>query len=88
MEIVLICALGVGGATVIGAVAGFIFRNITHKFSDMVLAFAAGVMLASAMLALIIPSMELGGKYGIISTFAGAGLRTVNSPFSFAFCKP
>ena len=71
MQIVFICALGVGGATALGAILGFIFKNITHKFSDIVLAFAAGVMLASAMLALIIPSMELGGRYGIISTVVG-----------------
>ena len=37
MEMVLITALGVGGATVIGAVIGFIFKNISHRFSDIVL---------------------------------------------------
>ena len=71
MEIVLLCATGVGGATVIGAVLGFIFRDITHRFSDVVLAFAAGVMLSSAFIALIIPSMELGGRHGFIYTVAG-----------------
>ena len=50
MEMVLITALGVGGATVIGAVIGFIFKNISHKFSDLVLSFAAGVMLSAAIL--------------------------------------
>ena len=29
MEMVLLTALGVGGATVIGAVLGFIFKNIS-----------------------------------------------------------
>lgn len=71
MEIVLLTALGVGGATVIGALIGFIFKNISHKFSDIVLSFAAGVMLAAAMLGLIIPSLEYGGKYGILITVAG-----------------
>lgn len=71
MEIVFICALGVGGATIIGAILGFIFKNITHRFSDIVLAFSAGVMLASAFLALIIPSMEIGGKSGILATVPG-----------------
>ena len=51
MEMVLLTALGVGGATVIGAVIGFLFKNISHKFSDIVLSFAAGVMLAAAVLA-------------------------------------
>ncbi len=71
MELMLITALGVGGATVIGAVIGFIFKNISHKFSDIVLSFAAGVMLAAAVLGLIIPSVEYGGKYGLIITVAG-----------------
>ena len=71
MELVLLTALGVGGATVIGALIGFIFKNISHKFSDIVLSFAAGVMLAAAMLGLIIPSLKYGGKYGILITVAG-----------------
>ena len=71
MEMVLLTALGVGGATVIGAVIGFLFKNISHKFSDIVLAFAAGVMLSAAVLGLIIPSVEYGGKYGLIITVAG-----------------
>ncbi len=58
MELVLLTALGVGGATVIGAVLGFIFKNISHKFSDIVLSFAAGVMLCAAVLGLIVPSLE------------------------------
>ena len=71
MELVLLTAIGVGGATVIGALIGFIFKNISHKFSDIVFAFAAGVMLAAAVLGLIIPSLGYGGKYGIIITVAG-----------------
>ena len=43
MELVLLTALGVGGATVVGALTGFVFKNISHKFSDIVLSFAAGV---------------------------------------------
>ena len=71
MEMVLLTALGVGGATIIGAVVGFVFKNISHKFSDIVLSFAAGVMLAAAVLGLIIPAVENGGKYGILVTIAG-----------------
>ena len=58
MELVLLTALGVGGATVIGALVGFLFKNISHRFSDIILSFAAGVMLAAAVLGLIIPSVE------------------------------
>ncbi len=71
MELVLLTALGVGGATVFGALIGFIFKNISHKFSDIVLSFAAGVMLSAAVLGLVIPSIEYGGKYGILITIAG-----------------
>ena len=76
MELVLLTALGVGGATVIGAVIGFCVKKISHTFSDIVLSFAAGVMLAAAVLGLILPSLEYGGKYGLVITvlgiFAGA----------------
>jgi len=80
MELVLLTAIGVGGATVIGALIGFIFKEMSHKFSDIVLSFAAGVMLAAAVLGLIIPSLDYGGKYGIIITVAGifAGALCLN----------
>lgn len=71
MEMVLLTALGVGGATVIGAVIGFIFKKISHTFSDIVLSFAAGVMLAAAVLGLVLPSLEYGGKFGLVITIAG-----------------
>ncbi|MBO4939290.1 MAG: ZIP family metal transporter [Oscillospiraceae bacterium] len=71
MGMVLLTALGVGGATVVGAVLGVVFKKISHQFSDVVLSFAAGVMLAAAVLGLILPSLEYGGKFGIITTVAG-----------------
>ncbi len=71
MQLVLLTALGVGGATVVGALIGFLFKETSHKFSDIVLAFAAGVMLAAAVLGLIMPSLEYGGKWGILVTLAG-----------------
>ena len=71
MQMVLLTALGVGGATVIGSLLGFIFKNISHKFSDIVLSFAAGVMLAAAVLGLVLPSLEYGGKFGLLITIAG-----------------
>lgn len=71
MRLVLLTALGVGGATIIGSLIGFAFKKITHKFTDIVLAFSAGVMLAAAVLGLIIPSVEYGGKYGLVVTVAG-----------------
>jgi ZIP family zinc transporter len=76
MEMVWLTAIGVGGATVVGAVIGFLFKSLSHRFSDIVLSFAAGVMLAAAVLGLILPSVEYGGKWGLVITvigiFAGA----------------
>ena len=71
MELVLLTALGVGSATVLGSLLGFVFKNLSHKFSDIVLSFAAGVMLAAAVLGLIVPSVEYGGKWGLLITVVG-----------------
>ncbi|MBQ2729167.1 MAG: ZIP family metal transporter [Clostridia bacterium] len=68
---VLLTAIGVGGATVFGSIIGFAFKKISHRFSDIVLSFAAGVMLAAAVFGLILPSLEYGGELGIITTVAG-----------------
>ena len=80
MEMVLLTALGVGGATVFGSVLGFIFKNISHKFSDIVLSIAAGVMLSAAILGLILPSVEYGGDWGLLITIPGifAGAACLN----------
>ena len=76
MQIVILTALGVGGATVLGAALGFIFKNISHKISDIILSFAAGVMLSAAITGLILPSLEYGGDFSLLVTvlgiFAGA----------------
>ncbi len=71
MEVVILTALGVGGATVIGSAIGFLFKNLSHKFSDIVLSFAAGVMLAAAVLGLILPAVEHGGQWGLLITVIG-----------------
>ena len=80
MDVVILTALGVGGATLIGAVLGFIFKGISHRFSDTVLSFAAGIMLAASVLGLILPSLEYGGEFGILVTVVGifAGALALN----------
>ena len=80
MQMVILTALGVGGATLFGAILGFVFKNISHKFSDIVLSFAAGVMLSAAVLGLIMPSVEYGGKNGLLITVVGifAGALCLN----------
>ncbi len=93
MKIVLLTALGVGGATVIGALIGFLFKKLSHRFSDIVLAFAAGVMLAAAVLGLIFPSVEYGmemltpdGEAPTLLPKALALLMTVAGIFVGAVC--
>lgn len=71
MKLVILTAVGVGSATIFGSVLGFLFKKISHRFSDIVLSFAAGVMLFAAILGLIVPSVDYGGKYGIIITLIG-----------------
>jgi ZIP family zinc transporter len=74
MQPVILTALGVGAATVIGALLGFLLKKPSHKFNDIVLSFAAGVMLAAAVIGLIIPSLEystLSPVLSILVTTAG-----------------
>ena len=80
MNMVLLTALGVGGATIFGSAIGFLFKKQSHKFSDVTLSFAAGVMLAAAVLGLILPSLEYGGSYSLVTTVAGifAGAACLN----------
>lgn len=74
MTVVILTALGVGGATLFGAIIGFCFKKISHNFTDIVLSFAAGIMLCAAVIGLIIPSIELGNNIVIpvLGIFSGA----------------
>ena len=68
---VLLTALGVGGATVVGALLGFLFKKPSHRANDLILSFAAGVMLAASVVGLILPSLEYGNDFSILITVAG-----------------
>ena len=71
MEYVLLTALGVGGATLLGAVLGFVFKRISHAFSDIVLGFAAGVMLCAAVIGLVLPALEGGNAWTLVTVIIG-----------------
>ena len=78
MNLVLLTALGVGGATIVGALIGFVFKKQTHTFSDIVLSFAAGVMLCAAVIGLIMPSLDSGeGIVSLTVTITGVILGAV-----------
>lgn len=78
MNPVLLTAFGVGGATVVGACIGFLLKKSVRRFSNTVLAFAAGVMLAAAILGLILPALDYGGRYALCIVIPGI--------FAGAFC--
>lgn len=71
MQIVVLTALGVGSATVAGAVVGFLARGFARRFSGSVIAFSAGVMLAAAILGLILPSLDYPGRFPLLTALAG-----------------
>lgn len=72
MLAVILASLGVGGATVLGALGGFLFNNTIYKHSNPVNAFAAGMMLSAAVCGLALPSIEYGGIFtAVIGIFLG-----------------
>ena len=73
MNELILTALTVGGATIFGGAAGLVFKKTTKTFTDGVLSFAAGVMLAAAFIGLIMPSIDYGGVFiSVIGIFLGA----------------
>ena len=72
MEGIILTAIGVGGATIVGVLMGFVFKGISHRFSDIVLGFAAGVMLAAAVVGLILPSIGGNVWVTVVGVFVGA----------------
>ena len=83
MYVVLLCAIGVGGATMLGALVGFLVRGISHKCSDAILAFAAGVSFASAVIGLIVWCIA-----GIFSGAATVSLLDKATPHIHKFLTP
>ena len=70
MKILAIVILSIGLSTIAGVVGGIFFRNIPKRLNDIVLGFAAGVMLTASMLGLIAPSFESDG-FGLVLAIAG-----------------
>lgn len=64
MSHVWISAAGLCGATILGSVLGFFFKELPHKWNDTVLGYCAGIMLAASTLGLIVPAYDTGGSDG------------------------
>ena len=58
MFLVYVTAGFVGGATIFGAVLGFVFEKASRKNGSIILAVAAGIMLAASVTGLILPALE------------------------------
>jgi ZIP family zinc transporter len=58
-----LASLLAGLATGIGALPVFVVREVSEKFLDASLGFAAGVMLAATSFSLILPAIEIGGVW-------------------------
>lgn len=68
----IIASILAGTATGLGAIPIFFTRRISNKMLDIMLGFAAGVMLAATSFSLIVPSIEYGGggtKGALITLF-------------------
>ncbi len=70
MNILLSVSLAVCASTILGCLLGVLVRRIPHRFHDIVMGFAAGVMLAAAMVGLLLPAFL--APRGIFMALPGA----------------
>ncbi|MDD5681127.1 MAG: ZIP family metal transporter [Candidatus Omnitrophica bacterium] len=66
MDIILlgtIASLVAGSVTILGAAVVFLMKNVSEKFLDSAMGFAAGVMLAATCFGLIVPAVKIGGVW-------------------------
>lgn len=73
---VLLAALGIGAATILGSLLGCAVGELPDRANDGVNSLAAGVMLCAAFMGLVMPSVELSagsmGLIPVIGIFCGA----------------
>lgn len=62
-----ISAIGLCGATIIGAILGFIIKELPHKWNDTVLGYCAGIMLAASTLGLIVPAFNMTSQWWLVA---------------------
>jgi len=63
MESVWFSAAGLCLATIVGAILGFVFKELPHKWNDTILGYCAGIMLAASTLGLIVPAFEMTAQW-------------------------
>ena len=67
MRLVILTAIGVGGATLIGSILGFLFGRAPKKITNTVFYISYIVMLVAAVCGLIIPAYECGINPALVS---------------------
>ena len=65
MNIVWLSAAGLCGATIVGAILGFLIKDLPHRWNDTILGFCAGIMLSACTVGLIEPAFEMTMDSGI-----------------------
>lgn len=60
----LLCAAGLGLASLVGSTVGLAVRKIPHRWNDIFLGFCAGMMLTASLACLIMPALEMAGPGG------------------------
>lgn len=73
-----ISAAGLCLATLIGAVLGFLFKELPHKWNDTILGYCAGIMLAASTLGLIVPAFEMTSHWWWVAMGVMAGALFLN----------
>lgn len=78
MTEVLISAIGLCGATIIGAILGFFIKELPHKWNDTVLGYCAGIMLAASTIGLIVPAFQQTDQWWLVTVGVMAGAFFLN----------
>lgn len=70
----LLCAAGLGLASLLGSTFGLLVKRIPHRWNDIFLGFCAGMMLAASLVCLIMPAVEMAGLKGWWQPLTGVAL--------------
>jgi len=71
---ILICAAGLGLASLLGSTIGLAVKKIPHRWNDIFLGFCAVMMLTASLVCLIMPAVEMAGKGGWWQPLIGVAL--------------
>lgn len=70
----ILCACGLGLASLLGSTLGLAVRKIPHRWNDIFLGFCAGMMLAASLVCLIVPAVDMAGPRGWWQPLLGVAL--------------